>query len=223
MLYSGAYLLNNNINTSTILSQFPNSLWVASYAQAGRIDNPNFNYFPSMDGVAIWQFTDNWRGLNVDGNITLLPLSYNSSSTQAPIQEAAKPSNNTTTQSSSSEAKTSKTVMYKSLVYDKNGNKTGKSIAAYSQVTVLGGMVQINGRAYYKIGDNQYIVLNNVDGKMRTLSHNAYVYNNKGNRVYSAGKMIRGNSLKTYGAKYHINGKGYYRINKNRYIKAGNF
>ena len=74
LLYSGAYLLNNNINTSTILSQFPNSLWVASYAQAGRIDNPNFNYFPSMDGVAIWQFTDNWCGLNVDGNISLIDL-----------------------------------------------------------------------------------------------------------------------------------------------------
>ena len=40
----------------------------------GRIDTPNFGYFPSMNGVAMWQFTDNWHGLGVDGNITLIDL-----------------------------------------------------------------------------------------------------------------------------------------------------
>lgn len=81
LLYSGAALLRSNINTSIILKKYPNSLWVASYATAGRIDTPNFNYFPSMDGVAIWQFTDNWKGLNVDGNVMLIDLTKTSSPT----------------------------------------------------------------------------------------------------------------------------------------------
>lgn len=74
MLYSGASLLRNNIDTRSVVSKFGTCLWVASYATMGRIDTPNFGYFPSMDGVAMWQFTDNWCGLNVDGNITLIDL-----------------------------------------------------------------------------------------------------------------------------------------------------
>lgn len=73
-LYSGAYILRQHINTAKIVKKYGTCLWVASYATMGRIDTPNFNYFPSMKGVAIWQFTDNWHGLNVDGNITLKEL-----------------------------------------------------------------------------------------------------------------------------------------------------
>ena len=74
MLYSGASLLRNNIDTRSVVSKFGTCLWVASYAAMGRIDTPNFGYFPSMNGVAMWQFTDNWHGLNVDGNISVIDL-----------------------------------------------------------------------------------------------------------------------------------------------------
>lgn len=73
-LYSGAYTLRQHVDTAKIVKKFGTCLWVASYATMGRIDQPNFNDFPSMNGVAIWQFTDNWYGLNVDGNITLKEL-----------------------------------------------------------------------------------------------------------------------------------------------------
>lgn len=73
-LYSGAYTLRQHVDTAKIVKKFGTCLWVASYATMGRIDQPNFGYFPSMNGVAMWQFTDNWRGLNVDGNITLIDL-----------------------------------------------------------------------------------------------------------------------------------------------------
>lgn len=73
-LYSGASVLRNNVNTSEIVKKYGTCIWVASYATKGRIDTPNFGYFPSMDGVAMWQFTDNWHGLNVDGNISLVDL-----------------------------------------------------------------------------------------------------------------------------------------------------
>ena len=73
-LYSGAYTLRQHVDTAKIVKKFGTCLWVASYATMGRIDQPSFNDFPSMNGVAIWQFTDNWYGLNVDGNITLKEL-----------------------------------------------------------------------------------------------------------------------------------------------------
>lgn len=73
-LYSGAYILRQNVDTDKIVKKYGTCLWVASYATMDRIDTPDFNYFPSMSGVAIWQFTQNWHGLNVDGNITLKEL-----------------------------------------------------------------------------------------------------------------------------------------------------
>lgn len=84
LLYSGAFLLKNNVNTKKILAKYPNSLWVAAYPLGNGVSasEPNFGYFPSMDGVAIWQFTDNWRGLKVDGNISLIDLKSDTSATK---------------------------------------------------------------------------------------------------------------------------------------------
>ena len=89
-LYSGAYILKQYVDTAKIVKKFGTCLWVASYATTGSIDKPNFNYFPSMNGVAMWQFTDNWCGLNVDGNITLKGLITDTA--KAPAKNAvAKP------------------------------------------------------------------------------------------------------------------------------------
>lgn len=82
LLYSGAALMKNKINAARILEKYPNCLWVAAYPYKGATNTADFNYFPSMEGVAIWQFTDNWRGMDVDGNINLLELETNSSVSQ---------------------------------------------------------------------------------------------------------------------------------------------
>ena len=228
LLYSGAYLLNSHINTSKVTNAFPNSLWVASYATMGRIDTPNFNYFPSMNGVAIWQFTDNWRGLNVDGNISLLPLSMNSASnassnasSQAATtninQQASKPAS-----SQPSEVKTTKVVMHRAAVYDKNGNRVGKTIyLTYKKITVLGGLVRIGNHNYYKIGDNQYLVASNIDGSPKYVKHNAFVYTGKGKRIYVP-TIKRGSTITAYGSRVKLHGRYYYRIGVGKYVKSGN-
>lgn len=231
LLYSSASILNNNISTSSVLAKYPNSLWVASYATMGRIDTADFNYFPSMDGVIIWQFTDNWRGLSVDGNISLLPLTMNSSSTATSSASSQAATTNINQQASASVSrststtrtvKTTKTVMHRAAVYDSTGKRSGSYVyPTYSKVTVLGGIVRINGRNFYKIGSNQHLVASNIDGTRKTLSHNAYIYTSKGTRVYVP-TLKKGTSLTVYGAKVKLNGKYYYRINVARYIKAGN-
>lgn len=78
LVYAGAAIMRNRLDTSRIIKTFGTCLWVASYKVSGRQDYADFNYFPSMDGVAIWQFTDNYRGLGVDGNICLIDLKTSS-------------------------------------------------------------------------------------------------------------------------------------------------
>ena len=90
LLYSGAGLLKGNIDTKKILAKYPNCLWVAAYPLGNGVpaNEPNFGYFPSMDGVAIWQFTDNWKNLKVDGNISLIDLKLDAT---APNPQPSKP------------------------------------------------------------------------------------------------------------------------------------
>ena len=85
-LYSGASLLRTAIDTKKVAKKFGTCIWVASYP-TDLAYKPDFDYFPSMDGVAIWQFCDNWRGLNVDGNISLIDLHKET----ATAHKAAKP------------------------------------------------------------------------------------------------------------------------------------
>lgn len=88
-LYSSASIFRQYVDTAKIIKKYGTCLWVASYATTGRIDKPDFNYFPSMNGVAIWQFTDNWCGLSVDGNITLKELITDTA--KVPAKKATKP------------------------------------------------------------------------------------------------------------------------------------
>ena len=74
LVYAGAAIMRNRLDTSRIIKTFGTCLWVASYKVSGRQDYADFNYFPSMDGVAIWQFADNYKGYSVDGNIAVVDL-----------------------------------------------------------------------------------------------------------------------------------------------------
>ena len=88
LLYSGKAALVNNVDTKKITAKYGTCLWVASYKTMDPQDTADFGWFPSMDNVAIWQFTDNWRGLDVDGNISLIDLK---SDATAPKPQPSKP------------------------------------------------------------------------------------------------------------------------------------
>ncbi|MBT8815614.1 lysin [Lactobacillus delbrueckii subsp. bulgaricus] len=73
-LYSGASLMRSAIDTAQVIKKYGTCLWVASYPTMSAVSTADFGYFPSMDGVAIWQFTSNWKGLGVDGNVAVAEI-----------------------------------------------------------------------------------------------------------------------------------------------------
>ncbi|KRN31643.1 GH25 family lysozyme [Liquorilactobacillus mali] len=72
VLYSGASYLRNYINVDEVGSVFGTRTWVASYKTTSLQTAPDFNYFPSMNYVAMWQYADNFY--SVDGNVDLTNL-----------------------------------------------------------------------------------------------------------------------------------------------------
>lgn len=79
LLYSGYYYLKNNINYSDVIRRYGNCLWIADYD--GNNINPDFEYFPSLPGIIMWQFSDNDHG--VDGDVCVLPLTVSNGQSTA--------------------------------------------------------------------------------------------------------------------------------------------
>ena len=123
---------------------------------------------------------------------------------------------------------TEKILMYASYLYDNKGIKIDKpTVKSYVTVVVAENPVTINGIKYYKVaGKDEYIKAGNIDGTLRVITHNSYIYNNKGKATRNKGikRLVKKTRIvRTYGAPINIKGHMMYRIAKNRYIKARNF
>lgn len=96
--------------------------------------------------------------------------------------------------------------------------KKGKTVKRYGQSVYFGK------HRYYKIGHNRYVALTDVaqiDGKKTLiLDHNAAIYNNSGHRLGL--KAIKKNTPVVFYNTKTIQGTTFYRIGKNRFVKAAN-
>lgn len=71
MYYSGKPFTLKHINYDQIVAEFPGSGWIAAYPNYDVTPAPNYNFFPSMDGIGIFQFTSTYVAGGLDGNIDL--------------------------------------------------------------------------------------------------------------------------------------------------------
>lgn len=165
-------------------------------------------------------------------------ITYNDGSTRMYIQgkgwingtslsTSKKASSTPITQAPKGSIKTEKVLMHTAYVYDKNGKRVkGKTYKVTdeegSKVIATYGTKTINKKTYYQVGENEYIAAGNVDGTLRFLKHNSYVYNQYGNRDNNLLKK-KNTQIVTYGSAVKINGKKYYRVGIRQYVKKANF
>jgi LysM repeat protein len=71
MLYSGKAYLNAHVNVAAIVRAYGNCLWLAEYPDYLVRTKPDYNWFPSMNGIAIFQFTSMYKAGGLDGNVDL--------------------------------------------------------------------------------------------------------------------------------------------------------
>ncbi|TLQ22327.1 LysM peptidoglycan-binding domain-containing protein [Lactiplantibacillus plantarum] len=89
MLYSGKAYLNAHVNTSAIVRAYGNCLWLAEYPDYLVRTSPDYNWFPSMDGVAIFQFTSMYKAGGLDGNVDLTGITKSGYTTASKKQAQA--------------------------------------------------------------------------------------------------------------------------------------
>lgn len=121
--------------------------------------------------------------------------------------------------------KTTVFTMHKALMYDKNGNKTGKAFREFRNIDVYSNKVTIKGTQYYRVYNTFYYVkAANIEGTKRMLKKNAYVYAT-GSKRANKKVLKKGSAVTTYGSSFKFaNGKRYYRIGKGKqYVRVANF
>ncbi|WP_285213839.1 GH25 family lysozyme [Lactiplantibacillus plantarum] len=96
MLYSGKAYLNAHVNVAAIVKAYGSCLWLAEYPDYLVRTKPDYNWFPSMDGVAIFQFTSTYKAGGLDGNVDLTGITKSGYTTaskakaQANVKKAQK-------------------------------------------------------------------------------------------------------------------------------------
>ncbi|MCG0674699.1 LysM peptidoglycan-binding domain-containing protein [Lactiplantibacillus plantarum] len=111
MLYSGKSYLNAYVNTSAIVKAYGNCLWLAEYPDYLVRTSPDYNWFPSMDGVAIFQFTSMYKAGGLDGDVDLTGIT-NSGYTTASKKRA---------QANVKKAQAAKKATFKVVKYNQRG------------------------------------------------------------------------------------------------------
>ena len=121
--------------------------------------------------------------------------------------------------------KTTVFTMHKALMYDKNGNKTGKAFRQFRNIDVYADKVTIGNTQYYRVYNTLYYVkAANIDGTKRMLKKNSYIYQT-GSKRANKKVLKKGSTVTTYGSSFKFaNGKRYYRVGKGKqYVPVANF
>ena len=74
MYYSYKAFTLQYVDYQRIIKEFPNSLWIAAYPSYEVTPEPLYAYFPSMEGIGIWQFTSTYIAGGLDGNVDLIGI-----------------------------------------------------------------------------------------------------------------------------------------------------
>lgn len=77
MYYSYKPYTQQHVDAAAIIKRFGTCIWIAGYPDYNVRTKPLWQYFPSMDGVAIWQFTSMYRAGGLDGNVDLTGITRN--------------------------------------------------------------------------------------------------------------------------------------------------
>ena len=106
-------------------------------------------------------------------------------------------------------------------VYNKKGKVVGK-LKKKTSIKLLSKKQKLHGKYYYRIGKNKYVLASSLPKKTKKVKQvrvrkNAKVYNKKGKVV---GHLKRKQKVKLLSKKQKLHGKYYYRIGKNKYVKA---
>lgn len=199
VFYSYQGYAHAHFDMNRIIATYPNSFWIAGYPYRNGIYPAPMEYFPSDNGVCIWQFSDHGSGANsvaLDYDIDLLGITkngYKNGNANKPV----------TTTPVIQQAKEDKKVINDTKTYTVKSGDTLSSIATRFNTTYQ-DLTRLNNIASpYVIYPNQVIKIKGDNTVANNTSNSATTY------VVKSGDTLSGIATKygtTYQALASLNG-----------------
>ena len=172
VFYSYQGYAHAHFNMNRIIATYPNSFWIAGYPYRNGIYPAPMEYFPSDNGVCIWQFSDHGSGANsvaLDYDIDLLGITrngYKNGNANKPV----------TTTPIIQQAKEDKKVINDTKTYTVKSGDTLSGIATRFNTTYQ-DLARINNIASpYVIYPNQVIKIKGDNTVANNTSNSATTY-----------------------------------------------
>lgn len=202
VFYSYQGYAHAHFDMNRIIATYPNSFWIAGYPYRNGIYPAPMEYFPSDNGVCIWQFSDHGSGANsvaLDYDIDLLGITkngYKNGNANKPV----------TTTPVIQQAKEDKKVINDTKTYTVKSGDTLSSIATRFNTTYQ-DLARLNNIASpYVIYPNQVIKIKGDNTVANSTSNSATTY------TVQSGDTLSGIANKygtTYQALASLNGISY--------------
>lgn len=180
LLYGYKSYLLSNVYLDQVVNRFGTSLWVAQYPDYSVTPAPNYNYFPSLNGIALFQFTSTYLAGGLDASVDLTGVTDNGYTSQpvaptAPVAPApAKPKANTV--SFKGTFVIDKWVRYNGRLYFVNYDMGAPKPIDYNQLIPVGAVTLTDRYGntlanQYAQGNNGRMEFGRLDGHYTVLQH----------------------------------------------------
>lgn len=180
MYYSYKPYTLAHVDYQRIVQEFGNqSIWIAAYASYAVTTTPNYNYFPSIDGAGVWQFTDHYgHAEGLDGNVDLTGVTNNGYKngnpekpvTNTPAVSAGNKANNTPKRDIEPGYKV--TVNFSATRY-----ATGETIPSWVKGSQAYNVIQVSGNKVLLGGINSWLYKKDVQIILTNTQNNSTISN----------------------------------------------
>lgn len=205
MYYSYKPYTLAHVDYQRIVQEFGNqSIWIAAYASYAITTTPNYNYFPSIDGAGVWQFTDHYgHAEGLDGNVDLTGVTNNGYKngnpekpvTNTPAVSAGNKANNTPKRDIEPGYKV--TVNFSATNY-----ATGERIPSWVKGSQAYNVIQVSGNKVLLGGINSWFYKKDVQIILTNTQNNQTISNANNSSNTTTYTVQSGDTLSSIANKF---------------------
>lgn len=205
MYYSYKPYTLQHVDYQRIIREFGNnSIWVAAYASYAVTTTPNYNYFPSLDGVGVWQFTDHYgHSEGLDGNVDLTGITNKGYKNGNP----ERPNTNTPAVSAGQKAddtpkKDIQPGYTVTINFSAKNYATGETIPSWVKGSRAYEVEQVSGNKVLLGGINSWLYKKDVQILLTNTQNNSTIANANSTNSQSTYTVQSGDTLSGIAAKF---------------------
>ena len=205
MYYSYKPYTLAHVDYQRIIQEFGNqSIWIAAYASYAVTTTPDYNYFPSLDGIGVWQFTDHYgHSEGLDGNVDLTGITnngYKNGNPEKPVTNT--PAVNAGNQANDTPKKDIQAGYKVTVNFSAKTYATGQTIPSWVKGSKAYDVIQVSGDKVLLGGINSWFYKKDVQIILTNTQNNQTIANKGSNNSNGTYTVQSGDTLSGIASKF---------------------